>query len=288
MYISAFVKWRVFMKVFLTLALASSGLVLAAEPVSAPQERQTFASESEEITSSRPVENNLVCEKAVSFSNHKNYATLSVGKSVIILEKHGHYISSKVDFLVNPAQPKLTGGGGLDKVIHKAAGPGLKKACLQIPEVRKGVRCPTGEARLTYGARLPQGYVVHTVGPKVSGKVSNYDKRKLWDCYHNSLVLVEQFCNFLENPNAPHPAWMDKVHSSKEQALKQKLSSGGVPSIAFCSISTGSYGYPKDQGPKVAFHAMFDFAKHHSGIKIHFIGGDKENASFLKEMKKAK
>lgn len=218
---------------------------------------------------------------SVTFKDHKNYAILDVGNSHIILEKHGDYMSADVDFLVNPAQPKLTGGGGLDKVIHDKAGHALKEACKHIPSDKSGVRCPTGEARLTYGANLKQAYVVHTVGPKASEKNA---KQKLWDSYHNSLEIAREFFDHLKNKKAKHPGWMDKVHSPQEAAVAKHKQ----PSIAFCSISTGSYGYPKDKGPKIACHAMVDFAKHHDGMTMHFYGGKEETEAFLKAMKKAK
>ena len=224
---------------------------------------------------------------AVTFTDHKNYATLHVGTSDIILEKRGDYMGANVDFLVNPAQPKLTGGGGLDEVIHKKAGHALKEACKHIPADKSGVRCPTGEARLTYGANLQQAYVVHTVGPRVPNKTKNPDKeakQKLWDTYHNSLQIARNFFDHLKNKKAKHPGWMDKVHSPKEATV----TSHNHPSIAFCSISTGSYGYPKDKGPRIACKAMVDFAKHHSGMTMHFYGGKEETEAFLKEMKKAK
>lgn len=60
----------------------------------------------------------------------------------------------------------MLGGGGVDGAIHRAAGPRLLEACQQVPEVSPGVRCPTGEARITRGGRLQAKYVVHTVGPR--------------------------------------------------------------------------------------------------------------------------
>jgi O-acetyl-ADP-ribose deacetylase (regulator of RNase III) len=60
----------------------------------------------------------------------------------------------------------MLGGGGVDGAIHAAAGPRLVEACRQVPEVAPGVRCPTGEARITRGARLQAKYVIHTVGPR--------------------------------------------------------------------------------------------------------------------------
>jgi len=74
-----------------------------------------------------------------------------------------------VDAIVNAANQRMLGGGGVDGAIHRAAGAELLEACRKIPEVRPGVRCPTGEARLTPGFRLPARYVIHTVGPVWQG-----------------------------------------------------------------------------------------------------------------------
>src|SRR5918993_3965248 len=74
-----------------------------------------------------------------------------------------------VDAIVNAANERMLGGGGVDGAIHRAAGPDLLAACRHVPEVRPGVRCPTGEARLTLGFRLPARHVIHTVGPAWRG-----------------------------------------------------------------------------------------------------------------------
>ncbi len=71
----------------------------------------------------------------------------------------------EVDAIVNAANEWMLGGGGVDGAIHRAAGPELRRACEQVPTVRAGVRCPTGEARITDAFRLPARYVIHTVGP---------------------------------------------------------------------------------------------------------------------------
>src|SRR5512134_604216 len=70
-----------------------------------------------------------------------------------------------VDAIVNAANERMLGGGGVDGAIHAAAGPRLLEACRACPEVRPGVRCPTGEARITPGFNLPARHVIHTVGP---------------------------------------------------------------------------------------------------------------------------
>src|SRR3989440_9297638 len=75
----------------------------------------------------------------------------------------------QVDAIVNAANERMLGGGGVDGAIHRAAGRRLYDACKSIPEVRPGVRCPTGEARITPGFDLPAAFVIHTVGPVWAG-----------------------------------------------------------------------------------------------------------------------
>src|SRR5690606_42046376 len=77
----------------------------------------------------------------------------------------GDITALAVDAIVNAANESLLGGGGVDGAIHRAAGPGLLDACRALPEVRPGVRCPTGEARNTPGVALPARHVRHTVRP---------------------------------------------------------------------------------------------------------------------------
>src|SRR3954471_5914887 len=94
-----------------------------------------------------------------------------------------------VEAIVNAANERMLGGGGVDGAIHRAAGPELVEACRQVPEVRPGVRCPTGEARITPGFRLPARYVIHTVGPVWRGGTEN-EPALLAACYRSSLVLA--------------------------------------------------------------------------------------------------
>jgi O-acetyl-ADP-ribose deacetylase (regulator of RNase III) len=96
--------------------------------------------------------------------------------------RQGDITKLNVDAIVNAANTKLLGGGGVDGAIHRAAGPGLLAECRTIGG------CPTGESRITKGYNLPARHVIHTVGPVYSGKPQ--DSRLLTGCYLNSLNLA--------------------------------------------------------------------------------------------------
>ena len=137
----------------------------------------------------------------------------------------GDITKTVVDAIVNAANERMLGGGGVDGAIHRAAGPELLKACHNVPEVRPGVRCPTGEARLTPAFRLPARYVIHTVGPVWRGGAYG-EPDQLASCYGASLELA--------------------------------LAHGAL-SIAFPAISTGIYGYPIDAASAIAVRECFGF-----------------------------
>jgi O-acetyl-ADP-ribose deacetylase (regulator of RNase III) len=129
----------------------------------------------------------------------------------------GDITTARVDAIVNAANEALLGGGGVDGAIHRAAGPGLLRVCRSIPEVRPGVRCPVGEARLTPGFGLPARHVIHTVGPVYRGRLE--DAELLACAYRSSLGLAEG-------------------HE--------------LGTVAFPAISCGVFGYPLDEAAAVA------------------------------------
>ena len=150
----------------------------------------------------------------------------------------GDITLQKVDAIVNAANQTLLGGGGVDGAIHRAAGPGLLEAC------RKLEGCQTGEARITGGFNLPARYVIHTVGPVWSGGSRN-EPLLLRQCYLRSLEVAG-------------------AHQLK--------------TIAFPNISTGVYGFPKQEAAVIAIKAVQSFLENPGSLEeVLFVVFDEEN-----------
>jgi O-acetyl-ADP-ribose deacetylase len=161
----------------------------------------------------------------------------------------GDITKLKVDAIVNAANSSLLGGGGVDGAIHRAGGPAILEACMEIRKKQGG--CPTGQAVITTGGTLPAQYVIHTVGPVWHGGNKNEDVL-LKDCYVNSLRLAEE----------------NKVNS-----------------LAFPNISTGVYHFPKERAAAIAVNAVRQFlADHFVPSQIIFACFDQENYTLYRRL----
>lgn len=144
------------------------------------------------------------------------------GRLLVVI---GDLTQQHVDAVVNAANATLLGGGGVDGAIHDAGGPTILEECREIRRTRFPKGLPTGEAVITTGGNLFAKYVIHTVGP-IYGRHAGSEAALLAACYENSLTLAA-------------------THS--------------LSSIAFPSISTGAYGYPKAEAAAVASRSIESF-----------------------------
>lgn len=143
------------------------------------------------------------------------------------------YINGKTDGIVNAANERMLGGGGVDGAIHAAAGSGLYRACRAVPQVQPGVRCPTGQAVVTDAFDLPVAKVIHTVGPVYQGRDSETPLRS---AYKNSV----------------------------DRALE-----AGLEYVCFPAISCGIYSYPHGKAAEVALETLRENA---GGLReVHFV-----------------
>jgi O-acetyl-ADP-ribose deacetylase (regulator of RNase III) len=154
-----------------------------------------------------------------------------------LIVRSGDITDEAVDAIVNAANSSLLGGGGVDGAIHRRGGPAILEACREIRATQFPQGLPTGEAVLTTGGRLPARYVIHTVGP-VYGMNDGRDAELLSSCYQNSIAL----------------------------AVSHELKS-----IAFPSISTGAYGYPKHKASPIVFSAVSELIALHPGIDVRLV-----------------
>lgn len=160
----------------------------------------------------------------------------------------GDITREAVGAIVNAANSGLLGGGGVDGAIHRAGGPAILAACERIRDTEYPQGLPTGRAVITTGGELPAKRVIHTVGP-VYGHHGGEEARLLAACYRNSIALAG-------------------AHR--------------LATLAFPAISTGVYGYPKDEAAEVSLAAITAALEEHAGIRevrlVFFSAGDAQYA----------
>ena len=160
--------------------------------------------------------------------------------------KVGDITREVVDAVVNAANSTLMGGGGVDGAIHRAGGPSILEECLGIRRTLYPEGLPTGEAVITTGGLLPARFVIHTVGP-VHGREGGRERELLAAAYRNSLALA---------------------------------AARGLAGVAFPSISTGAYGYPRDEAAAAASDSIAEFLLGDERVRevrlVFFSKGDME------------
>lgn len=143
-----------------------------------------------------------------------------IGPTVFFLEE-GDITQQTTEAIINAANSRLAGGGGVDGAIHRAGGPAIMEECRRIGG------CPTGQAVITTGGHLKANYVIHTVGP-IYQRGSKGEAQLLASAYRESLKLAHK---------------------------------KGIRSVAFPSLSTGAYGYPLDQAAQIAVKTVGDYLR---------------------------
>ncbi len=143
-----------------------------------------------------------------------------IGPTLFFLEE-GDITQQETEAIVNAANSRLAGGGGVDGAIHRAGGPAIMEECRRIGS------CPTGQAVITSGGNLKAKHVIHTVGPIYQGGNKGV-ARLLASAYHESLKLAHK---------------------------------KGIRSVAFPSLSTGAYGYPLEEAARIAVKTVTDFIR---------------------------
>jgi O-acetyl-ADP-ribose deacetylase (regulator of RNase III) len=171
------------------------------------------------------------CARQLLDVNHHGFHQIMPNTDRIEIVE-GDITKLKVDAIVNAANSMLLGGGGVDGAIHDAAGPQLFEECQSLGG------CPTGEARITRGYRLPARHVIHTVGPVWRDGMHGEDEL-LARCYRNSLTLAQKH---------------------------------GIRSIAFPAISNGVYRFPLERATRIAISEAWRFLEETAAVeKVLFV-----------------
>ena len=166
-----------------------------------------------------------------------------------IIIKTADITKENVCAIVNAANSSLLGGGGVDGAIHRAGGPKILEACRTVRQNQYPDGLPTGEAVMTTAGNMHASYVIHTVGP-IYSQCGTRCKNLLESCYMNALKAAKD---------------------------------AGCESIAFPAISTGIYGYPKDEAATIAYQAVKTFLETSNELEVRFVFHNHHNEEVFKK-----
>jgi O-acetyl-ADP-ribose deacetylase (regulator of RNase III) len=196
---------------------------------------------------------NIICGLTKNIDISRNGGEMSktievkINKSILVLLE-GDITNESTDAIVNAANSRLAGGGGVDGAIHKVGGPSIMEEC------RKIYNCPTGHAAVTTAGKLRAKYIIHTVGPRYQGG------------NRGEAILLKS-------------AYLESLKLASARKMK---------SIAFPAISTGIYGYPVFEAAYITLKTIIDYLKEYSDIElVRFVLFDRKSYDiFSEELKK--
>lgn len=215
----------------------------------------------------------------------QNTTTLKFGDAEIVLRRNSDITTQKADFIVNAANERMLGGGGVDGAISKAGGEELLLSRQLVPQSRQGIRCPVGEARLTDAGCLPSLFCIHAVGPRFTLQQHQECRAQLLHAYTASLKIAHECMDSfksgkpssispLENElrrggfDLPHPVVIEhaeKLRIIHRETFIKKLQKDEPISISFPTISTGIFGYPQLEGARLSLQAVLEYLQDHQG-----------------------
>jgi O-acetyl-ADP-ribose deacetylase (regulator of RNase III) len=170
----------------------------------------------------------------MSFMNGETTFSRTVGRGRIELIL-GNIVEQHADAIVNAANTRLSGGGGVDGAIHRAAGKVLRQECARVPADAKGQRCPTGQVVVTGAGNLAARWVIHAVGPFYNPFYQDKADRQLREVHANVLTAAAQ---------------------------------RGCRTVALPAISTGAYRFPVERAAAIALAAVAEFLREHSRPEV--------------------
>lgn len=171
------------------------------------------------------IDKSRVSSCAFNIDNTQNTMELQIGDGRIVLKMNGDITRESTDFIVNAANEGMLGGGGVDGAITRKGGEELHFFRTLIPEVRPGVRCPTGEARLTDAGCLPASFCIHTVGPRFNSSDRRRCRNQLTNTYASSLNVAQALIDYLRQKRAEsaRPSTARRRGRSHDQRRQQEI-----------------------------------------------------------------